>query len=256
MVGVPDQYGSLAGQITRLEKASPQSYYVVVVNSTGHGNSATRDYADELFEDWRKQGSRRGQSFDPERSVIVVVALENHQVAVKPGTFLANQLGLHANAGRERPDPGVFPAGKREPVSRGDLSAFGRNQQLDRGAGQETPYVAVQVPASKSAERPRCDRTRRRRAPAARPARVRARARWPASSTVSPPSPRRRNQLRREWLPVIIVAVPIARDGPGVRGLDLALVPPGPGPRGRPDQGDQVEGRRRHGSAGWAQGAA
>ncbi len=37
VVGAPDRYDSLAGQITRLEKASPQSYYVVVVNSSGHG---------------------------------------------------------------------------------------------------------------------------------------------------------------------------------------------------------------------------
>ena len=39
---VPDRYGVLADQIKRLEKSSPQSYYVVVVKSTGTGPSATR----------------------------------------------------------------------------------------------------------------------------------------------------------------------------------------------------------------------
>ena len=37
VLGVANQYASIAGQIARLEKASPQSYYVVVVNSTGNG---------------------------------------------------------------------------------------------------------------------------------------------------------------------------------------------------------------------------
>jgi uncharacterized membrane protein YgcG len=52
VVGVPDRYEAIAGQIARLEKASPQSYYVVIVNSTGRGKSAARDFADELFKDW------------------------------------------------------------------------------------------------------------------------------------------------------------------------------------------------------------
>ena len=42
VAGVPDRYDALAGQIARLEKSSPQSYYVVVVKSTGTGSSATR----------------------------------------------------------------------------------------------------------------------------------------------------------------------------------------------------------------------
>ena len=74
VVGVPDQYASLAPQIARLEKTSPQTYYVVIVNSTGTGQSATRDFADELVETWRQPRSKRGRSFDPERSVIIVVA--------------------------------------------------------------------------------------------------------------------------------------------------------------------------------------
>ena len=49
VVGVPDRYGALGGQITRLEKASPQSYYVVVMNSSGRGDSATRDFAGPII---------------------------------------------------------------------------------------------------------------------------------------------------------------------------------------------------------------
>jgi len=96
VAGVPDRYDDLAGQIKRLERSSPQTYYVVVVESTGPGGSATKDYADELFETWRSQASRRGLSFDPERSVITVVALHRHQVAVHPGATLRTQFGLHA----------------------------------------------------------------------------------------------------------------------------------------------------------------
>ncbi len=36
-LGVPDTFQDLKAQITRLEKSSPQSYYVVVVKSAGSG---------------------------------------------------------------------------------------------------------------------------------------------------------------------------------------------------------------------------
>jgi uncharacterized membrane protein YgcG len=96
VAGVPDRYGGLADQIKRLERSSPQTYYVVVVKSTGPGGSATKEYADELFDTWRRQASRRGLSFDPERSVIVVVALDKKQIAVRPGAMLRSQFDLSA----------------------------------------------------------------------------------------------------------------------------------------------------------------
>ena len=94
---VPDRYGVIADQIKRLEKSSPQSYYVVVVKSSGTGPAATRLYADDLLDSWQRQRSKRGPSFDPDRSVIIVVALENQQVAVKPGIYLREEFGLHAD---------------------------------------------------------------------------------------------------------------------------------------------------------------
>jgi hypothetical protein len=92
--GVDDRFGDLQGQIARLEKSSPQSYYVVVVKSTGPGSSATVKYIDELRDSWLRQKGKRGQSFDPDRSVLIVVALEKRQVALLPGTALRKEFGL------------------------------------------------------------------------------------------------------------------------------------------------------------------
>src|SRR5262245_38942863 len=61
VVGVPDRYEGLADQISRLERSSPQSYYVVVVKSTGRDRSATSQYADDLFDAWRAQAAKGGQ---------------------------------------------------------------------------------------------------------------------------------------------------------------------------------------------------
>ncbi len=151
VVGVPDRYDSLAGKITRLERASPQSYYVVVVNSTGPGQSATREYADQLFEDWQRQGSRRGRSFDPERSVIFVVALENRQVAVKPGTFLINNLGMHANNVELDLIPVFVRLAQENRYPEAISSLLDETNNWIAARDAETPYVAVSVPASKAA---------------------------------------------------------------------------------------------------------
>jgi uncharacterized membrane protein YgcG len=97
VAGVPDRYGGLADQITRLERSSPQTYYVVVVKSTGPGQNATFRYAEDLFDVWRSQASQRGKTFDPERSVIIVVGLDNHQVALHTGAALRTRFGLRAS---------------------------------------------------------------------------------------------------------------------------------------------------------------
>ncbi len=89
-------YERLQGEIERLEAASSQSYYVVVVRSSGRGPYATRDYIDELFADWSDPARHKGRNFDPERSILVVMALENRQVSVHPGDVLQNEYGLTA----------------------------------------------------------------------------------------------------------------------------------------------------------------
>ena len=65
VIGVPDRYQELADQIKRLERSSPQSYYVVVVKSTGRGENATSRYARELFDDWRSQSSAAADRSTP-----------------------------------------------------------------------------------------------------------------------------------------------------------------------------------------------
>ena len=148
---VPDRYGVLADQITRLEKSSPQSYYVVVVKSTGQGSSATRDYADELYDTWRRQGANRGRSFDPERSVIIVVALENRQVAVKPGTD-APEARSARGSGRARSDRQLSSTWPKESRYTEAISALlDETNNWIAARDSETPYVAVQVAASKAA---------------------------------------------------------------------------------------------------------
>ncbi len=208
VAGVPDQFAALAGQILRLEKASPQSYYVVVVKSTGRGSSPTREFADELVDHWRKQGPRRGQSFDPERSVIIVVALDNEQVAVTPGTFLSNKLGLH----RARIDrdliPVFIPLAKEGRYTDAISALLDATNNWIAARDSETPYVAVQVPASKSAGPPSKTSQKIPIAPADSR----------KSSNLQPVEPDRRvvttepaplKQGSSEWLPVIIVAVPV-----------------------------------------------
>jgi uncharacterized membrane protein YgcG len=92
--GVPDSFEGLESQIAKLERSSPQTYYVVVVKSSGTGPNAAKEYVQGLHNTWRKQASQGGNPFDPERSVIVVAALDDHQMAVLPGKTLRDQFGF------------------------------------------------------------------------------------------------------------------------------------------------------------------
>jgi hypothetical protein len=91
---VPDRYRSLETQINQLERSSPQTYYVVVVKGAGPGGNATLRYAEELFELWIKQAAKSRRSFDRDRSVLTVLAVDNKQVAVHPGALLRSRFGL------------------------------------------------------------------------------------------------------------------------------------------------------------------
>jgi uncharacterized membrane protein YgcG len=96
VAGVPDRYSSLESQINQLERSSPQTYYVVVVKGTGPGENATKNYATELFELWRSQAAKTGRAFDSDRSVLIVLAIDKDQIAVRPGTVLqSRRLGLN-----------------------------------------------------------------------------------------------------------------------------------------------------------------
>lgn len=95
VAGVPSVYESVARTIGELEAKSPQSYYVVVVKSSGPAaGGATRSYALGLLDAWREQAKARNLKLDPDRSVVVVAAIDNKQVVVIPGETLATKLGL------------------------------------------------------------------------------------------------------------------------------------------------------------------
>lgn len=94
VAGVPNTFEPLRDEIHRLEQSSPQAYYVAVVNSSGPGKDATKYYADQLYKDWLEQASRKGPRLDPDRAVIVVLAVTNKQLAVHAGVKLRKELGL------------------------------------------------------------------------------------------------------------------------------------------------------------------
>ncbi len=86
--GIPDRYQAVEKQIQRLDAAGTPKYYVVVVRSSGpkSDKKATLDYVNRLHDAWYDQSARRGLRFDSEHAVLVVVATENQQVAVRTGT--------------------------------------------------------------------------------------------------------------------------------------------------------------------------
>ena len=99
--GIPDRYQSVARQIERLEKAGDADVLrrrAPVLRSEGRqdGDAGLRRRPAPRHGVARPQARRL--PFDPERSVIVVVAIENHQVAVHTGTRDSVELGLRGDA--------------------------------------------------------------------------------------------------------------------------------------------------------------
>jgi uncharacterized membrane protein YgcG len=108
-----DRYGNLKEIVANLEANSPQTYYLVVVRRAGGGSQATRRYADALFEKWVGQAAPDGKKIDPDRSVLIVVALENRQISVRPGAVLQGALGMRsATIDREIVQPSFVPLAK------------------------------------------------------------------------------------------------------------------------------------------------
>lgn len=92
--GVPDRYQAVRDRLATLERTATPGYYVVVLRSSGaRSPTATKDYANVLFDTWRTQAAADRRPFDADHSVLVVVALDNHQVAVHTGNSL-RALGL------------------------------------------------------------------------------------------------------------------------------------------------------------------
>ena len=94
VAGVPDVYGAVTTTIAETERTSPQTYYVVVVRTSGSGTQATRNYTDALYQEWVTQAAERKLTFDPERSVLIVLALDNRQLSIHAGSRLLSEYGL------------------------------------------------------------------------------------------------------------------------------------------------------------------
>ena len=85
--GIEGNFESVIGTIADVEKTSQQSYWVVIIRSAGPGNWATRDYANQLAQKWKPH-------IDIERSVVIVLCVDERALAIHAGTVLQDRLGL------------------------------------------------------------------------------------------------------------------------------------------------------------------
>lgn len=110
---VPDVYDPVRAEIARLAPHSRQTYYVVVVQSAGTGNLATGGYCDSLYQHWLSAAGERGMRLDEQRSVLIVLGIENRQLAVHAGTQLQAEYGLKGQSiDREIVAPHFIPYAK------------------------------------------------------------------------------------------------------------------------------------------------
>jgi hypothetical protein len=118
--GVPDVYGPVRDEIASLEHSSPQTYYVVVVRSTGIGPKSTRPYLERMVENWETQARRKALAFDKARCVIILVAINNRQVIVLGGEDLQERLGFRdPYIERDLLQPHFFPYARSGDYVRG-----------------------------------------------------------------------------------------------------------------------------------------
>ena len=110
VAGVADQYTALQADLQAIAAGSRQSYYLVAVAYAGPGEFATRSYAETLFARWREQAGQQGLPFDPDRSVLLVLAETNHTLAVFAGAELQMAYGLRGQLiDRELVQPHFIP---------------------------------------------------------------------------------------------------------------------------------------------------
>ncbi len=205
--GVPDQFDDLKSQIARLEKSSPQKYYVVVVKSAGTGRSPAVQYVSDLFNAWRDQASRSSPSFDPERSVVIVVAVETHQVALRAGTTLSRKFGLDRRTiqselirpFQERAQEGQYHEAIAALLN--DTNNWIAKQDND------TIYAQVQVNSSKPAAPAKVSKAQTKLTVPAPDEPVEDAENEP-NSTAAQPQPVKR--ASSEWWAVLVLWIPIA----------------------------------------------
>ncbi len=92
----PVEWQSLAADVAEFEQTAKLTCYVVVVKSTGIGPAATKNYTDRLCAEWTQQSIRSSIPLDRERSVVIVLAMENRQLSVHVGRELLDSSDLTA----------------------------------------------------------------------------------------------------------------------------------------------------------------
>jgi hypothetical protein len=159
---VPDHYPDVVKKIEQLEKSARASFYVVVIRSSGRGENATRTYVDDLFRAWSKSSAGESARFDPERSVLIVVALDNRQLATHAGAELRRRYGLDGTTIRtEIVEPRFIPLAKemkyqaaiealldgfQEKISGKPAAAAESGPHLDRGIVDSLSRVETPAP--------------------------------------------------------------------------------------------------------------
>ena len=112
--GVPsEEWQALEVRIAAVESQSKQTYYAVIVNSTGNGANATVQYTDELYADVMRTAAKKNIALDPRRSVLVVLGIQNRQLSVHAGSELQRDYGLHGQTiDRQLVSPYFIPEAK------------------------------------------------------------------------------------------------------------------------------------------------
>jgi len=156
---VPDRYAEIVTKAEQVEKATGVPVYVTVIRSSGRGDNATRTYVDDLFRSWSKSSAGTAK-FDPEKSVLVVVALENRQIAAHAGDEVRSRYGLDSRTIRsELIESKFIPAAKQEHYDAALMALLdgvqekilGTQTQRDRGIVHPLPTDGL--PTSKTAPR-------------------------------------------------------------------------------------------------------
>lgn len=85
--GTADTYGRLRATLAGFESAVGADYHVCIVGLSAHqagGDHADSavGYVDQVFETWRAAGA----PIDPERGVVLVLAIQNRGIALHPGS--------------------------------------------------------------------------------------------------------------------------------------------------------------------------
>lgn len=152
VAGVADVYAPVRAAIQEIQASSPQQYYVVVVQSSGTGPYATLEYVDGLFQAWLQQSRQQGKPLDVERSVVVVLAIENRQLAVHAGTVLQAKYGLQGAAiDRQLVQPYFIPHAKAGDHATGLVALLKETEKLI-AAKDETARREAQEAVARAAE--------------------------------------------------------------------------------------------------------